>query len=134
MTLTGESTTWPITNTIKPASYFMVGFKNLPDSQTNNNNIFRVAKNQEQDPIVHKVQIFGGIAAVDAAAVAAAVSAAVKSANAKKAADAQNAEDRRHNLAMEKEARGSGVAEILGTVKEFGKRFSEETKKLLNKD
>ncbi|ESP01437.1 hypothetical protein LOTGIDRAFT_157621 [Lottia gigantea] len=28
MTLTGESTTWPITNTIKPARYLMVGFKN----------------------------------------------------------------------------------------------------------
>ncbi|ESO85891.1 hypothetical protein LOTGIDRAFT_167645 [Lottia gigantea] len=57
MTLTGESTTWPITNTIKPARYLMVGFKNLPDSQTNNNNVFRVAMNQTQDPIIHKVQV-----------------------------------------------------------------------------
>ncbi|ESO87078.1 hypothetical protein LOTGIDRAFT_154568 [Lottia gigantea] len=52
MTLTGESTTWLITNTIKPARYLMVGFKNLPDSQTNNNYIFRVAMNQIQDPII----------------------------------------------------------------------------------
>ncbi|ESO98150.1 hypothetical protein LOTGIDRAFT_174326 [Lottia gigantea] len=57
MTLTGESTTWPITNTIKPARYLMVGFKNLADSQTNNNNVFRVAMNQTQDPIIHKVQV-----------------------------------------------------------------------------
>ncbi|ESO96070.1 hypothetical protein LOTGIDRAFT_160054 [Lottia gigantea] len=55
MTLIGESTTWPITNTIKPARYLMVGLKNLPDSQTNNNNVFRVALNQDQDPIIHKV-------------------------------------------------------------------------------
>ncbi|ESO99827.1 hypothetical protein LOTGIDRAFT_173485 [Lottia gigantea] len=57
VTLTGESTTWPITNTIKPARYLMVGFENLPDSQTNNNNVFRVAMNQNQDPIIHKVQV-----------------------------------------------------------------------------
>ncbi|ESO94423.1 hypothetical protein LOTGIDRAFT_175421 [Lottia gigantea] len=57
ITLTGEATTWPITNTIKPARYLMVGFKNLPDSQTNNNNIFRVAMNQIQDPIIRKVQV-----------------------------------------------------------------------------
>ncbi|ESO88667.1 hypothetical protein LOTGIDRAFT_165453 [Lottia gigantea] len=57
MTLTGESTTWPITNTIKPARYLMVGFKNLADSQTNNNNVFRVAMNQTQDPLIHKVQV-----------------------------------------------------------------------------
>ncbi|ESO91819.1 hypothetical protein LOTGIDRAFT_163181 [Lottia gigantea] len=57
MTLTGESTTWPITNTVKPARYLMVGFKNLPDSQTNNNNIFRVALNHIQDPIIRKVQV-----------------------------------------------------------------------------
>ncbi|ESO88840.1 hypothetical protein LOTGIDRAFT_165260 [Lottia gigantea] len=57
MTLTGEPTTWPITNTIKTARYLMVGFKNLPDLQTNNNNIFRVAMNQTQDPIIHKVQV-----------------------------------------------------------------------------
>ncbi|ESO99331.1 hypothetical protein LOTGIDRAFT_158417 [Lottia gigantea] len=57
ISLTGESTTWPITNTIKPARYLMVGFKNLPDSQTNNNNVFRVAMNQTQDPLIHKVQV-----------------------------------------------------------------------------
>ncbi|ESO99257.1 hypothetical protein LOTGIDRAFT_173745 [Lottia gigantea] len=57
ITLTGESTTWPITNTIKPARYLMVGFKNLPDSQRNNNNIFRVAMNQTQDPLIRKVQV-----------------------------------------------------------------------------
>ncbi|ESP02110.1 hypothetical protein LOTGIDRAFT_157258 [Lottia gigantea] len=57
MTLTGEYTTWPITNTIKPARYLMVGFKNLPFLQTNNNNVFGVAMNQTQDPIIHKVQV-----------------------------------------------------------------------------
>ncbi|ESP04435.1 hypothetical protein LOTGIDRAFT_170828 [Lottia gigantea] len=57
MTLTGESTTWPITTTIKPARYIIVGFKNLPDSQTNNNSVFRVAMNQTQNPLIHKVQV-----------------------------------------------------------------------------
>ncbi|ESO85149.1 hypothetical protein LOTGIDRAFT_176071 [Lottia gigantea] len=57
MTLTGESTTWPITNTIKPARYLMAGFKNLPDSQTNNNNVVRVAMNQTQNPLIHKVHV-----------------------------------------------------------------------------
>ncbi|ESO85698.1 hypothetical protein LOTGIDRAFT_155189 [Lottia gigantea] len=47
----------------------------------------------------------------------------------KKADDAKAAEERRHNLAMEKEARGSGVGEMIGTIKELGKRFGEETKK-----
>ncbi|ESP03475.1 hypothetical protein LOTGIDRAFT_171412 [Lottia gigantea] len=56
ITLTGESTTWPITNTTKPR-YLMVGFKNLPDSQTNNNNVFRAAMNQTQDPIIRRVQV-----------------------------------------------------------------------------
>ncbi|ESO87227.1 hypothetical protein LOTGIDRAFT_154730 [Lottia gigantea] len=240
MTLTGESTTWPITNTIKPARYLMVGFKNLPDSQTNNNNLFRVAMNQTQDPLIHKVQvrlnndnypnqpltinpttkdynelyrnyknmcelfgnppqfeyvdfalnhpifcfdlsahqedlfktgvninihiektqgdvtgarddidleridanakeggflpfllplIFDGIAAAGAATGR--ISAAVKAANAKKAADAKAAEERRHNLIMEKEAKGSGVGDMIGTIKEFGKRFGEETKKIV---
>ncbi|ESO88645.1 hypothetical protein LOTGIDRAFT_165429 [Lottia gigantea] len=57
------------------------------------------------------------------------ISAAVKADNAKKAADAKVAEERRHNLIMEKEAKGSGVGEMIGTIKEFGKRFGEETKK-----
>ncbi|ESO99873.1 hypothetical protein LOTGIDRAFT_173475 [Lottia gigantea] len=57
------------------------------------------------------------------------LSAAVKAANAKKAADAKAAEERRHNLIMEKEAKGSGVGDMIGTIKEFGKRFGEETKK-----
>ncbi|ESO92314.1 hypothetical protein LOTGIDRAFT_162617 [Lottia gigantea] len=274
MTLTGESTTWPITNTIKPARYLMVGFKNLPNSQINNNNVFRVAMNQTQDPLIHKVQVrlnndnypnqpltinpttkdynelyrnyknmcelFGNLpqfeyvdfalnhpifcydlsahqedlfktgvninihiektqgdvtgycllleeakhlikiadrrmirieddielerfdantkeggflpfllplifACITAAGVAtggisAAVSsarekkiAAIKAADEKKVAEVKAAEERRHNLAMEKlaaeEKKGSGVADILGTIKEFGKRFGEETKK-----
>ncbi|ESO91859.1 hypothetical protein LOTGIDRAFT_163219 [Lottia gigantea] len=252
MTLTGESTTWSITNTIKPARYLIVGFKNLPDSQTNNNNVFRVAMNQTQDPLIHKVQvrlnidnypnqsltinpttkdynelyrnyknmcelfgnppefeyvdfalnhpifcfdlsahqedlcktgvnlnihiektqvdltgycllleeakhlikiadrrmirieddidlekndanakeggflpfllplIFGGIPAATGIA---------KDVNSNKAAAVTAAEKRRHNLAIEKEARGSGVGEMIGTMKEFGKRFGEETKK-----
>ncbi|ESO93033.1 hypothetical protein LOTGIDRAFT_162056 [Lottia gigantea] len=57
------------------------------------------------------------------------ISAAVKAANAKKEADAKAAEERRHNLIMEKEAKGSGVGDMIGTIKEFGKRFGEETKK-----
>ncbi|ESO91905.1 hypothetical protein LOTGIDRAFT_163265 [Lottia gigantea] len=71
--------------------------------------------------------IFGGIAAAGAATGG--ISAAVKAANAKKAADAKAAEERRHNLIMEKEAKGSGVGEMIGTIKEFGKRFREESKK-----
>ncbi|ESO97649.1 hypothetical protein LOTGIDRAFT_228270 [Lottia gigantea] len=223
MTLTGESTTWPITDTIKPARYLMVGFKNLADSQANNNNVLRVAMNQTQDPLIHKFQvrlnndnypnqpltinpttkeynelyrnyknmcelfgnppqfeyvdfalnhpifcfdlsahqedlfktgvninihiekhkeiddidleridanakeggflpflpplIFGGIAAATGI---------TKAVNSNKAAAVK---ERRHNLAMEKEARGSGVGEMIGTIKEFGKRFGEETKK-----
>ncbi|ESO91212.1 hypothetical protein LOTGIDRAFT_153644 [Lottia gigantea] len=57
MTLSGESTTRSITNTIKTARYLLVRIKNLPDSQTNNNNVFRVAMNQNQDPIIHKVHV-----------------------------------------------------------------------------
>ncbi|ESO85648.1 hypothetical protein LOTGIDRAFT_155140 [Lottia gigantea] len=225
MTLTGESTTWPITNTIKPARYLIVGFKNLPDSQTNNNNFIRVAMNQTQDPLIHKVQVrlnndnysnqpltinpttkdynelyrnyknmcelFGNLPQfeyvdfalnhpifcfdlsahqedlfktgeninihiektqgdVTAGTVAGGTAAVVKAANAKKAADAEaaatkaanakkSAEDHRRNLVMEKlaaevkkpktEKKGSGVGEMIGTMKEFGKRFSEETKK-----
>ncbi|ESO95916.1 hypothetical protein LOTGIDRAFT_176646 [Lottia gigantea] len=49
--------------------------------------------------------------------------------NAKNAADAEKSEKRRHNMEMEKIAQGSGVVDILGTVEEFGNRFSEETKK-----
>ncbi|ESO84633.1 hypothetical protein LOTGIDRAFT_168491 [Lottia gigantea] len=198
MTLTGESTTWPITNTIKPARYLMVGFKNLPDSQTNNNNVFRVAMNQTQNPLIHKVQVrlnndnypnqpltinpttkdynelyrnyknmcelFGNlpqfeyvdftlnhpIFCFDLSAhqedlfktgvninthiektqgdvtVATGIAKAV---NSNKAAAVTAAEERRHNLAIEKEARGSGEGEMIGTIKEFGKRFGEETKK-----
>ncbi|ESO85520.1 hypothetical protein LOTGIDRAFT_155007 [Lottia gigantea] len=64
-----------------------------------------------------------------AAAATGGISAAVKAANAKKAADAKAAEERRHNLIIEKEAKGSGVGDMIGTIKEFGKRFGEETKK-----
>ncbi|ESO84689.1 hypothetical protein LOTGIDRAFT_168557 [Lottia gigantea] len=72
--------------------------------------------------------IFAGLAAAGATAGGAAGIA--KAVNDKKAPAAANAEARRHNLAMEREARGgSGVGEILGTVKEFGQRFGEETKK-----
>ncbi|ESP02079.1 hypothetical protein LOTGIDRAFT_157229 [Lottia gigantea] len=203
MTLTGESTTWPITNTIKPARYLMVDFKNLPDSQTNNNNVFRVAMNQTQNPLIHKVQVrlnndnypnqpltsnpttkdynelyrnyknmcelFGNLPQFEyvdfainhpifcfdlsahqedlfktgvninihiektqgdvtaAGAATGGISAAVKAANAKKAADAKAAEERKHNLIMEKEGKGSGMVEIIGTIKEFGKRFGEES-------
>ncbi|ESO91901.1 hypothetical protein LOTGIDRAFT_163262 [Lottia gigantea] len=45
------------------------------------------------------------------------ISAAVKAANAKKAADPKAAEERRHNLIMEKEAKGSGVGDMIGTIK-----------------
>ncbi|ESO92315.1 hypothetical protein LOTGIDRAFT_162618 [Lottia gigantea] len=81
--------------------------------------------------------IFAGIAT---GGISAAVSsarekkiAAIKAADEKKVAEVKAAEERRHNLAMEKLAaegkKGSGVADILGTVNEFGKRFGEETKK-----
>ncbi|ESO99265.1 hypothetical protein LOTGIDRAFT_173754 [Lottia gigantea] len=72
--------------------------------------------------------IFAGLAAAGATAGGAAGIA--KAVNDKKAEAAANAEACRHNLAMEREARGgSGVGDILGTVKEFGQRFGEETKK-----
>ncbi|ESP01768.1 hypothetical protein LOTGIDRAFT_172415 [Lottia gigantea] len=72
--------------------------------------------------------IFAGLAAAGATAGGAAGIA--KAVNDKKAEAAANAEARRHNLTMEREARGgSGVGDILGTVKEFGQRFGEETKK-----
>ncbi|ESO83721.1 hypothetical protein LOTGIDRAFT_168964 [Lottia gigantea] len=72
--------------------------------------------------------IFAGLAAAGATAGGAAGIA--KAVNDKKAEAAANAEAHRHNLAMEREARGgSGVGDILGTVKEFGQRFGEETKK-----
>ncbi|ESO91847.1 hypothetical protein LOTGIDRAFT_163206 [Lottia gigantea] len=72
--------------------------------------------------------IFAGLTAAGAATGG--ISAAVKAANANKAAAVKEAEERRHNLAMEREARGgSGIGDILGTVKEFGQRFGEETKK-----
>ncbi|ESO90351.1 hypothetical protein LOTGIDRAFT_164272 [Lottia gigantea] len=64
--------------------------------------------------------IFGGIAAATGI---------TKAVNSNKAAAVTAAEDHRHNLAMEKLAKGSGVGEMIGTMKEFGKRFSEETKK-----
>ncbi|ESO87377.1 hypothetical protein LOTGIDRAFT_166525 [Lottia gigantea] len=66
--------------------------------------------------------IFAGLAEAGATAGGAAgIAKAVKD---------KKAEARRHNLAMEREARGgSGVGDILGTVKEFGQRFGEETKK-----
>ncbi|ESO87636.1 hypothetical protein LOTGIDRAFT_175944 [Lottia gigantea] len=71
--------------------------------------------------------IFTGLAAAGATAgVAAGITQAIY---AKKAADAEKSEKRRHNMEMEKIAQGSEVADILGTVKEFGNRFSEETKK-----
>ncbi|ESO94025.1 hypothetical protein LOTGIDRAFT_153506 [Lottia gigantea] len=41
------------------------------------------------------------------------ISATAKAANAKKAADAKAAEERRHNLIMEKEAKGSGVGDMI---------------------
>ncbi|ESO90370.1 hypothetical protein LOTGIDRAFT_164297 [Lottia gigantea] len=78
--------------------------------------------------------IFGGIAAAGSATGG--ISAAVKAANAKKAADAKAADKRRHNLAIEKQAqkaatakKGSGVGDMIGTIKELGKRFGAETKK-----
>ncbi|ESO92303.1 hypothetical protein LOTGIDRAFT_162605 [Lottia gigantea] len=89
----------------------------------------RIDANAKEDGFLHFLLplIFDGIAAAGAATGG--ISAAVKSANAKKAADAKAAEERRHNLIMEKEAKGSGVGNMIGTIKEFGKRFGEETKK-----
>ncbi|ESO88587.1 hypothetical protein LOTGIDRAFT_165370 [Lottia gigantea] len=77
-------------------------------------------------------------AAAGGVGVANAKKAAIAEAAAKKATDEKNAaEERRHNLKMEKlaaevekpktEKKGSGVGEMIGTMKEFGK--SEETKK-----
>ncbi|ESO91148.1 hypothetical protein LOTGIDRAFT_153578 [Lottia gigantea] len=141
--------------TIKPARYLMVGFKNLQDSQTNNNNILRVAMNQTRDPIIRKVQrlldleridksvkeggflpflhlIFAGLAA--AAATAGGAAEITQAINAKKAADAEKSEQRRHNMEMEKIAQGSGVVDILGTVKEFGIDLVKKPRKLLKRN
>ncbi|ESO88607.1 hypothetical protein LOTGIDRAFT_165391 [Lottia gigantea] len=92
--------------------------------------------------------IFAGITA--AATVVGATAAGVKTSNAKKAdvakaaatkaaEEKKAAEEHRHNLALEKlaaevkkpktEKKGSGVGDMIGTMKECGKRFSEETKK-----
>ncbi|ESP03455.1 hypothetical protein LOTGIDRAFT_171394 [Lottia gigantea] len=87
--------------------------------------------------------IFAGITAAGVATGG--ISAAVSSANEKKAAAAKAAatkaanekkaaEERRHNLKMEKLAegkKGSGVGEMIGKIKEFGKIFGEETKKTM---
>ncbi|ESO96102.1 hypothetical protein LOTGIDRAFT_160087 [Lottia gigantea] len=73
--------------------------------------------------------IFGGLTA--AAVIAGGTAAGVRAANEDKAAKIKAAEEHRHNLEMEKQAKGSGVADKLGTVKEFGKRFGEETKKIV---
>ncbi|ESO96762.1 hypothetical protein LOTGIDRAFT_176539 [Lottia gigantea] len=71
--------------------------------------------------------IFASLAAAEATAGGAA--GITQAIYAKKAADAEKSEKRRHNMEMKKIAQGLGVADILGTVKEFGNRFSEETKK-----
>ncbi|ESO94775.1 hypothetical protein LOTGIDRAFT_161025 [Lottia gigantea] len=112
MTLTGESTTWPITNTIKPARYILVGFKNLADSQTNNNNVFRVAMNQTQDRIIPKVQRRMQLL--------------------EEYLPQSKLPTQRKQLMLKplkNVAKGLGVGDMIGTIKEFGKRFGEETKK-----
>ncbi|ESO88718.1 hypothetical protein LOTGIDRAFT_165502 [Lottia gigantea] len=76
--------------------------------------------------------IFSGLIA--AGTIAGATAGGPLFANEKKAAAVKAAEEHRHNLKMEKLAKGSGVGEMIGTMKEFGKRFSEEPRKLLNKD
>ncbi|ESO93712.1 hypothetical protein LOTGIDRAFT_153168 [Lottia gigantea] len=79
--------------------------------------------------------IFAGLAAAGATAGGAAGIA--KAVNDKKAEAAANAEARRLNLAMEREAQGGlGVGDILGTVKEFGqtkKPVKEGLSKLIDK-
>ncbi|ESP04152.1 hypothetical protein LOTGIDRAFT_170985 [Lottia gigantea] len=74
--------------------------------------------------------------------------AGVKTASAKKAADAEAAatkaseekkaaEKHRHNLVLEKLAegkKGSGVGDMIGTMKEFEKDLVKQPRKLLNKD
>ena len=74
--------------------------------------------------------IFAGIAAAGATAGGAAGIA--QAVNKKNADDAEKSQKRRHNLEMEKLASGSGVTDILGTVKGFGQRFSEEIKQGLS--
>ncbi|ESO99324.1 hypothetical protein LOTGIDRAFT_158411 [Lottia gigantea] len=76
----------------------------------------------------------GGVSVANEKTAAIAEAAATKAVEEKKAA-----EKHRHNLALEKlaaegkkpktEKKGSGVGDMIGTMKEFGKRFSEETKK-----
>jgi len=71
--------------------------------------------------------IFAGIAA--AGTVAGGASGIAAAVNKKKAEEAEKRERHRHNMEMEKLAKGSGIPEILGTIKDFGKNFSQETKK-----
>ena len=57
ITITGENYTWQVTNTTKPARYLILGFKTLPDSQTNNNNHFKVTGDNFGDPKIKRVQV-----------------------------------------------------------------------------
>ncbi|ESO88727.1 hypothetical protein LOTGIDRAFT_165511 [Lottia gigantea] len=93
----------------------------------------RIDANAKEGGFIFSLPLtFAGITA--AATVAGATAGGVSVANEKKAA-----EESRHNLKIEKlaaevkkpktEKKGSGVGDMIGTMKEFGKRFSEETKK-----
>ncbi|ESO88761.1 hypothetical protein LOTGIDRAFT_165174 [Lottia gigantea] len=81
----------------------------------------------------------GGVSVANEKKAAIAKTAATKAAEEKKAA-----EEHRHNLALEKlaaegkkpktEKKGSGVGDMIGTMKEFGKDLVKKPRKLLNKD
>jgi len=80
--------------------------------------------------------IFGAIAA--AGAVAGGASGIAKAVQDKKATDKAQTETERHNKVLEKYVnptesnpvtKGSGFNDILGTIKEFGKIFTNETKR-----
>ena len=71
--------------------------------------------------------IFAGLAA--AGGIAGGAAGIAKAVNDKTAADAEQKETERHNREMEKLAKGQGLTEVLGTIKDFGKKFSKETRK-----
>lgn len=75
--------------------------------------------------------IFGGLAA--AGAVAGGASGIASAVNKKKAEDAANREKRRHNLEMEKLAKGSGIKDILASVKQFNNATKKTVKEGLSK-
>ncbi|ESO94790.1 hypothetical protein LOTGIDRAFT_161041 [Lottia gigantea] len=125
-------------------------YNNVVENNRDDIDLERIDANVKKGGFIFSLPslIFAGITA--AATVAGATAGGVSVSNEKKAAIAEAAatkaaeekkaaEEHRHNSKMEKlaaevkkpktEKKCSGVGDMIGTMKEFGKRFSEETKK-----